>query len=134
MHPVGRLPVCFKIGDKQHFDDLYIYPNVTGTLMSWKTCKELRILSDCYSNPTVASTTVNSVANTIATRLDTCLHLDKHLVVREFPTVLDGKINSMEGEKFHISLTDDAKPFSVNTPRSIPYAYHDKLKAELDLL
>ena len=40
----------------------------------------------------------------------------------------------MEGEKFHISLTDDAKPFCVNTPRSIPFAYHDKLKAELDLL
>ena len=40
----------------------------------------------------------------------------------------------MEGEKFHIYLTDDAKPFCVNTPRSIPYAYRDKLKAELDLL
>ena len=31
-------------------------------------------------------------------------------------------------------LTDDAKPFCVNTPRSIPFAYCDKLKAELDLL
>ena len=97
MYPVGRLPVCFKIGDKQHLDDLHIYPNVTGTLMSWKTCKKLRILPDCYPNPTVTSTTVNSVANTIATPQDTCLHLDKHSVVREFPTVFDGKINSMEG-------------------------------------
>ena len=40
----------------------------------------------------------------------------------------------MEGEKFHISLTDDAKHFCVNTPRSIPFAYREKLKAELDLL
>ena len=38
MHPVGRLPVCFKIGNKEQLDDLHIYPNVTGTLMSWKTC------------------------------------------------------------------------------------------------
>ena len=137
MHPVGRLPclpVCFKIGDKQHFDDLHIYPNVTGTLMSWKTCRELRILPDCYPNQTITSTTVRSVANTIATPPDTCLPLDKHSVVQEFPTVFNGNIDSMEGEKFHIYLTDDAKPFCVNTPRSIPYAYCDKLKAELDLL
>ena len=40
----------------------------------------------------------------------------------------------MEGEKFHIALTENAKPFCVNTPRSVPYAYRDKLKAELDLL
>lgn len=52
----------------------------------------------------------------------------------EFPTVFDGQVRSMEGEQFHISLTDDAKPFCVNTPRSIPFAYRDKLKSELDLL
>ena len=40
----------------------------------------------------------------------------------------------MEGEEFHISLVDDAKPFCVNTPRSIPFAYREKLRAELDLL
>ena len=40
----------------------------------------------------------------------------------------------MEGEEFHISLTTDARPFCINTPRSIPIAYRDKLKSELDLL
>ena len=40
----------------------------------------------------------------------------------------------MQGEYFHISLTDDVKPFCVNTPRSIPFAYRDKLRAELDIL
>ena len=44
------------------------------------------------------------------------LSLDKHSAVQEFPTVFDGNIDSMEGEKFHIYLTDDAKPFCVNTP------------------
>ena len=131
MHPVGRLLVCFKIGNKEHLDDLHIYPNVTGTLMSWKTCKELGILPNCYPNPTISSTTVNSVA---AIPPVASLSLDKHCTVQEFPTVFDGNINSMEGEEFHIYLTDDARPFCVNTPRSIPYVYHDKLKAELDLL
>ena len=40
----------------------------------------------------------------------------------------------MEGEKFHIALTDDAKPFCVHTPRTIPFAYRDKLQKELQLL
>ena len=40
----------------------------------------------------------------------------------------------MEGEKFHITLTEDAVPFCVKTLRAIPFAYRDKLKAELDLL
>ena len=114
MHPVGRLPVCFKVGNKEHLDDLHIYPNVTGTLMSWKTCKELGILPNCYPNPTISSTTV--AATPPAARLP----LDKHCAVQEFPTVFDGNINSMEGEEFHIYLTDDARPFCVNTPRSIP--------------
>ena len=40
----------------------------------------------------------------------------------------------MDGKYFYISLTSDAKPFCVHTPHTIPYAYCDKLKAELDLL
>ena len=37
----------------------------------------------------------------------------------------------MPGEQFHISLI---RPFCVTTPRSIPFAYHEKLKQEIDLL
>ena len=40
----------------------------------------------------------------------------------------------MEGEQFHISLSANARPFCVSTPRSVPFAYRDKLKAELELL
>ena len=40
----------------------------------------------------------------------------------------------MTGEVFHISLKPDAKPFCVHTPRTVPYAFRDKLKAELVLL
>ena len=78
MHPVGRLPVCFKIGNKKHLDDLHIYPNVTGTLMSWNTCKELGILPDCYPNPTITSITVSSIANTTTIPPSPRSSLDRH--------------------------------------------------------
>ena len=51
-----------------------------------------------------------------------------------FPTVFDGQIRVVQGEEFHIAVEDTAKPFCVHTPRTIPFAYRDKLQAELDLL
>jgi len=55
-------------------------------------------------------------------------------MMQEFPRVFDGNIKTMEGEQFHINLTDNEKPFRVSTPRTIPSAYREKLKAELELL
>ena len=40
----------------------------------------------------------------------------------------------MDGEKVRITLTEDAQPFCVNTPKVIPFAFRTKLKAELYLL
>ena len=40
----------------------------------------------------------------------------------------------MEGEQFHIELTDNAQPFCVKTPRAILFACKDKLKTELEAL
>lgn len=55
-------------------------------------------------------------------------------IMAEFSTVFDGQIRTMPGEKFHISLTENARPFCVTTPRTISFAYRDKLKQEIDLL
>ena len=52
-------------------------------------------------------------------------------LMMQFPTVFNGNICVMEGETFHISLCPGAIPFCVKTPRAIPFAYRDKLKAEL---
>jgi len=51
-----------------------------------------------------------------------------------FPTVFNGHIRVMQGKEFHIAVTDRAKPFCVHTPCTIPFAYQDKLQAELRLL
>lgn len=51
VHPVGKLPVTFKLRNREHTEDLYIYPSVCGILMSWKACKGLGILPHCYPYP-----------------------------------------------------------------------------------
>ena len=54
--------------------------------------------------------------------------------MHEFPTVFREEVVCMEGEEFHIALAEGAKPFCVNTPRAVPYAYREKLQAELQSL
>ncbi len=51
LHPVGRLPVVLTLGDLQYNDEFHIYPDVTGTVLSWKTARDLNILPACYPYP-----------------------------------------------------------------------------------
>ena len=37
MHPMGKLPILLKLGNKEFADELHINPNVCGMLISWKT-------------------------------------------------------------------------------------------------
>ena len=55
-------------------------------------------------------------------------------IMLEFPSVFDGQVRTMEGEKFHISVMEEAVPFCVKTPRAVPSAYRKNLKVELELL
>ena len=55
-------------------------------------------------------------------------------IIEEVPSVFNGQVHTMPGEQFHISLTKGARPFCVTTSHSIPFAYHEKLKREIDLL
>ena len=134
MQPLGKLPVTLRLGDKQYRDDIHINPGVSGALMSWRASKGLGILPDHYPHP-LPTTNVPSQSVIKATTVNPTtqpLRITNFSI--EFPRVFDGLIRNMRGEEFHITLATDAKPFCVNTPRSIPFAFRDKLKAELDLL
>ena len=60
--------------------------------------------------------------------------MTKEDLIKEFPTVFDGQIRTMPGEVFKIMLHEDAKPFCVSAPRTIPYAYLEPTKDKLKLL
>ena len=127
MNPIGKLPVTLSLGTQAYTDDIHIYPNVTGTLLSWKAAKRLFILPENYPNPSTTAASCLAITNTH--------HAPSLLDVKqEFPSVFDGQIKTMDGEKFHITLTSDAQPFCVHTPRAIPFAFREKLEDELDLL
>ena len=130
MYPIGKLPVTLCLGSSLYLDNIHIYPNIHGMLLSWKACKALQILPPCYPNP-ISTPSVHEV--TLSSPTSTTPLIVDH-IISEYPTVFDGQIRSMQGEQFHISLMDNAKPFCVNTPRSIPFAYRDKLQTELDIL
>ena len=127
MHPLGKLPnVRFDVEGRSTTEDVHIYRGVSGALLSWAASQRLGILPDQYPTPLPRQ----DVPRVVSTNAD----VTRDEIMAEFPSVFDGQIRIMPGEEFHIKLTEDARPFCVNTPRTIPFAYKDKLKAEIDLL
>ena len=125
MHSLGQMTVRITLGDVGTEEALNVFPSIPGgMLMSWKAAQNLHILPNNYPEQ-IRSVQDSSVSLTNVTTED---------LIQEFPTVFDGKIRVMDGEKFRINLTDNATPFCVSAPRTIPYAYRDKVKLELETL
>ena len=155
LRPLGKIPnVVFQVSGKTTREDVHIYNSISGALISWAAAKTLGILPKHYPTP---GTRINSVemspaepakqSSTFSTDEETdqvdragTSTYETHAIptvdqiISEFPSVFDGQIRTMPGEKFHISLTQGARPFCVTTPRTIPFAYCEKLKQEIDLL
>lgn len=128
MRPIGKLPVTLSLGPKTCTEDFHIYPDVNGSLISWRAARTLSILPDCYPSPpkTPPKPPFHCVANVQGKPVDA--------LMSEFPSVFDGSVRSMEGEEFRIVLSEDAQPFCVRAPRAVPFALREKLQAELEHL
>ena len=128
MIPIGRIPITKYLQGKQCTDDLHIIPGVKGCVISWEVSKCLGIFPAHYLNQIGNAPTI--------TRVDagTGGILAAQQMMNEFPSVFDGQVRVMEGEQFHITLTEKTTPFCVKTPWTVPFAYREKLKAELELL
>ena len=50
MHPLGKIPVTFKLKNREYTNDLHIYPSVHGILM----------LPHCYPDPAAVDATPSS--------------------------------------------------------------------------
>ena len=128
MTPIGRIPIVIHLQGKQYTDDLHIMPGIKGAVISWQAAKSLGILLMQYPNPISnepAITRIDASKGGIPTAQE---------IIDEFPSVFDGQVRVMDGEQFGIVLVENAIPFCVKTPRTVPFAYRDRLKAELELL
>lgn len=140
LSPIGSLKAVVSVGNRSVEDHFHIYRSVSGALLSWKTARTLGILPPKYPEPLPElpeSSVISSIHSTHRSRSQTPDHIppaSKEELVKEFPTVFDGHIRTMPGEIFKIVLTEDAKPFCISTPRTIPYAYLGPTKDELELL
>ena len=106
--------------------------------MSWKTAKGLNILLEHYPDPVaITHTTVEPAApkvvevNVVNTAADMPTESE---MINMYHIVFDDQIRVMQGEEFYISVAANSQPFCVYTPQTIPFAYRDRLKVELDLL
>ena len=139
MDPLGKVPITLTLGTHRHTDTFHIYPSVNATVISWKAAKALSIPQMNYpSQQIMVTTTDNKPAPNTTPQLAVTTTSEKPVppldIQLEYLTAFDGQIKTMDGERFHITFTKDAKPFCINTPRTVPFAFRDKLKAELDLL
>ena len=133
--PLGKIPVTLQLGRRSCKDDLHICPGVSGALISWRTARELAILPVNYPHPIEAPCTETVSQQVKVTRIgqvEPSQLMD--MLVQEFPEVFNGQVTTMKGEKFTISVMDNAVPFCVKAPRTVPFAYREKLKEELELL
>ena len=136
MRPLGKIPIALQLGDQKYNDEMHIYPGVSGALISWKAAMGLGILPPYYPNPPPIPKFSRQLSQLElkATVSAGCQIATAEEIMQEFPSVFDDQIRAMEGETFHITLVDNVTPFCVKAPRSVPFAYRDKLKEELNLL
>ena len=86
------------------------------------------ILPECY--PYLNDTT-GTLCLVTATDVNYAI-TSQEIIIKKFSPIFDRQIKRMEGEKFHVFMTEDTKLFCVRAPEQ--FTYRDKLKTELELL
>ena len=140
LSPIGSLEAIISIGNCSVEDHFHIYKSVSGALLSWKTAKSLGIFPPSYPEPLpeiLDSPTMPCVQPIRSSGPKTLGHIrliSKEELMKEFHTVFDGQIRTMPGEVFRIRIIEGAKPFCIGIPWTLPYAYMEPTKNELELL
>ena len=146
----GMLPVRLTLGDVSTDEKILICDHVDKPLISWRACVSLKILPPNYP---CQITSPNQLVNTVSRPDRTSEILDginaaadvsekvaadvEDKLKSHYRDVFAGKedrIPPMRGQKMHIHVDPAAVPFKITTARSIPIAYREAAKAELDAL
>ena len=124
MRVLGSISVTLTIGEHSVQTPVLIVDRLKGLLLSWETTRHLALIPTDFPKQ-IARVPSQQVTNHLSAR-------DR--LIADFPKVFDGVLRVMPGEVFTIQLKDGARPFCVNTPRRVPFAYREPLKEQLDTL
>ncbi|QQP55719.1 Uncharacterized protein FKW44_000153 [Caligus rogercresseyi] len=150
---VGAVEVFFRFQGYETQTTVYVSPDVTDFLLAWHTMQDLRMISPEF--PFEAGSQVYQVKYNYTTRARTQgskavqhvkLIIDPSpnevekavkAIKENFKSVFNSSssLKAMQGEPMHIHLQDipaEKKPKPCCVARSIPYAYREAAKKEID--
>ena len=68
MHAIRKMSVRFQLAGNEHEEDVYIFPHLSGVVISWRAAKALKNLPPHYPLPLPKAAVVKpSVKSTTAT-------------------------------------------------------------------
>lgn len=138
---LGILPVQLQLGEISIEVNLVVVIEVKGFLLSWYHAIDLKILPECFPNQ--ISKVSQKERKQQPEGPPICSDRNPSSKVREqhakqlkatFSSVFEvgDELKTMHGKPMRILLTEDATPFALTAARSIPCAWKDKIKSQLE--
>ena len=129
---LGKIPVIMRCHGEEVRNDIHVYEDLVGPLMSKATLKALGFLPQDW--PVMASLSSSMGIPHSPTESD--INAMRDQLKKEFSDVFrSDDLPPMDGAPVEIRLKAGANPFRVvpmNAPRNIPYAYRQQVKDQLD--
>ena len=144
LESVGTLRATLWHGDYSTEEDIHICKGIGSFLLSWYSCKDLGMIPQDFPAPMpksawkgalVVRSTKRSGEITISENPDDDeVKIVREKILEEYKDVFHtgDSLKMMDGEPMKIHLAEDATPFALHAARTIPLAYRDATKAELD--
>lgn len=157
---LGTFQSHLELGEKQTETTVTVIKEIKGALLSWYDSIALGILPEnfpaqirtiqhqpkqpCQEEKAAKPRSLSSASS--AAELPSWPHAydptpsqrENHAkaIMKAFPRVFSASssLREMEGGPMQIHLTNDARPFAVTAPRTIPYAWREDIKYQLDEL
>ena len=145
LQSVSSISAMLTAGSHQHMSTLHIYHGLTEALLSRATLSALGFLPSNWPKqvalvrqPSIGTPNVpKSRAPTDSTkaRAPPDLAQIRTDLIAEFADVFaDTALEPMNGPPMDIQLQPEPKPFCVHSSRSVPFAYRDQVKQQLDTM
>ena len=123
MDVIGTALVKLKLNDVETEENIVFCENQNNILLSWKACKRLSIIPQNF--PTQLK--VNTIKELSIPEM-------KKKLLEDYQDVFqtEEELKKMAGEPMKIHLQEDSEPYAIYTARSIPHAWRDEVKRNID--